>query len=537
MQEPNAAAGLADCVRIFEQDFDYVFRILQRFGATRADAEDLAQEVFVVMLRRRGDWDPAKPLRPWLASIAFRVALAHRRRRAREVLGGLVDARDVAPLPEEKLASASARQLVLDALAALPPKQRVVFMLRELDGLSMKRIADSLGLPLFTAYSRLRVARTSFAREVRRRSLGQGREGRAALLPLGLLNLGPPVADAPPGLAHEVLGRLAGLGDAPTAPRAEPPLLATTGAGGAWLTATAALATLLVAGLAITQVYADVPAEAAAVTRWSAAEPASRSGPPPATTRARLPTPARLIAGASRGQEAGADRAAALGRGLVAYWRFDEAAGAAAAGDLSGNGTECLPRRRDSVDWIDGPLGGAVRLRGGGWLECPATRGLQGITTELTISAWVLRGKDQLNLRTIVSRQLGAGRDDDFFLAFLHGDQLLFASRIWNQLRAPMPRALQTWFHVAAVRDGSGSLRLYVDGVEVGAKAPPEGRGGTLTPNPYANPILVGAANNAADPAVVNQKLNGGIDELIIYDRALAPDEIAALAAGTQPRL
>jgi beta-galactosidase len=246
--------------------------------------------------------------------------------------------------------------------------------------------------------------------------------------------------------------------------------------------------------------------------------------------------PARLALGVSPATAAGGDRAAALRRGLVAYWRFDEAAGAGAVVDLSGHGSECLPRRRDSLDWIDGPLGGAVRLRGAGWLECPATRGLQRISTELTISAWVLRGKDQLNLRSIVSRQHGTGRDDDFYLAFSDGDELLFSSRIWNQIRAPIPRALQTWFHVAAVRSASGALRLYIDGVEVRAKAAPVGRG-TLIANPYANPILVGAANNFADPALVNQKLNGGIDELIIYDRALPAEEIAALAAGTQPRL
>jgi RNA polymerase sigma-70 factor (ECF subfamily) len=539
VQASPATAGLDDCVRVFEQDFDYVFRTLQRFGATRADAEDLAQEVFLVMLRRRRDWDPGKPLRPWLVSIAFRVALAHRRRRAREVLGGLIDARDAAPLPEEKLASASARQLVLDALAALPPRQRVVFMLRELDGLPMKQIASSLELPLFTAYSRLRAARTSFAREVRRRSLGHRRTGLAAVLPLGLLNREAPVADTPPGLAQAVLGRVAALGDTLALSTAERPLVSSAGAGGGSWVAVAALATLLLAGLAMTRVYADAPADIASPSATAspfAAGSVSRLALR-TTAPARTWPPARLMA-ATRPSEVAPDRAAALGRGLVAYWRFDEAPGATAIGDLSGHGSECLPRRRDSLDWIDGPLGRALRLRGGGWLECPATRGLQGITTELTISAWVLRGKDQPHLRTIVSRQHGTGRDDDFYLAFVDGDALLFASRIWHRVRAPIPRALQTWFHVAAVRSASGTLRLYVDGVEVGqVRTRPNRRGGTLAGTPYANPILVGAANNAADPRVVDQKLNGGVDELLIYDRALPPEEIVALAAGTQPRL
>jgi len=45
------------CIRIFEADFDYVYRSLVRMGISAADAEDLAQEVFLVMWRRRADWD------------------------------------------------------------------------------------------------------------------------------------------------------------------------------------------------------------------------------------------------------------------------------------------------------------------------------------------------------------------------------------------------------------------------------------------------------------------------------------------------
>ena len=100
----------------------------------------------------------------------------------------------------------------------LPAKQRAVLLLREIDGLSMKEIARSLGLPIFTAYSRLRTARTSFAKEIRRRDLFDEARGtgHAALAPLALLAGGEPAA-APPGVRERVLERLADLGDLPPA--------------------------------------------------------------------------------------------------------------------------------------------------------------------------------------------------------------------------------------------------------------------------------------------------------------------------------
>jgi DNA-directed RNA polymerase specialized sigma24 family protein len=105
----SSRASLADCVRVFEGEFDYVLRTLQRLGASRADAEDLTQEVFLVMWRRRDDWNPQAPLRPWLAAIAYRVSLAHRRRSLREVPAGLLDAEDQSRAAEDHLQSGGAR--------------------------------------------------------------------------------------------------------------------------------------------------------------------------------------------------------------------------------------------------------------------------------------------------------------------------------------------------------------------------------------------------------------------------------------------
>jgi RNA polymerase sigma-70 factor (ECF subfamily) len=70
--------------------------------------------------------------------------------------------------PEEQLAAHDDRRLVLAALEGIDLERRAVFILYEIDGTAMSEIAQSLGIPVNTAYSRLRVARGEFAAAVKR---------------------------------------------------------------------------------------------------------------------------------------------------------------------------------------------------------------------------------------------------------------------------------------------------------------------------------------------------------------------------------
>jgi len=157
---------------LFEREFDYVWISLRRLGVHPSDLEDVAQEVFVQVHRRLAVYDPARPLRPWLFAFAARCASDWRRlsRHRVEVLG--IDegaaAAAVAPAADDALESARDHELVLRALAQLDPDRRAVFVLHELDECPMKEIAEALGLPLFTGYSRLRLARRDFTKAVRR---------------------------------------------------------------------------------------------------------------------------------------------------------------------------------------------------------------------------------------------------------------------------------------------------------------------------------------------------------------------------------
>src|SRR5262245_23150323 len=98
-------------------DLSYVWFSLRRLGVPERDLEDVTQDVVVVFYQRAGDFDPSRPLRPWLFGIAARVAANHVRlaRHTREHLAGdgLPEPADSAPAAEAKLEAEEARQLVI----------------------------------------------------------------------------------------------------------------------------------------------------------------------------------------------------------------------------------------------------------------------------------------------------------------------------------------------------------------------------------------------------------------------------------------
>jgi RNA polymerase sigma-70 factor (ECF subfamily) len=168
-------AQFAHCARAFEEQFDFVRRALLRHGVRKRDAEDLAQDVFLVMWRRWADYDLARPMRPWLSGIATRVAADHLKKRStREEPHEGLDLQDARPEADDQLAAERSRQLVLKALAEVPAKHRALLVLHDLDDVSVDEIAAQLEVPRQTIYARLRRARVLFARVVRRlQSLGK----------------------------------------------------------------------------------------------------------------------------------------------------------------------------------------------------------------------------------------------------------------------------------------------------------------------------------------------------------------------------
>jgi RNA polymerase sigma-70 factor (ECF subfamily) len=155
---------------IFHRDFDYVWESLRRLGVHASDREDLAQEVFVRVYRRLDRYDPSRPIRPWLFAFVVRCASDWRRLAWRRVESLEQHPQPIgsAPRADDALSRMQDRTLVERALEHIALGRRPVFILHELEECPMKEVAELLGIPLFTAYSRLRVAREEFASAVRR---------------------------------------------------------------------------------------------------------------------------------------------------------------------------------------------------------------------------------------------------------------------------------------------------------------------------------------------------------------------------------
>jgi RNA polymerase sigma-70 factor (ECF subfamily) len=154
---------------LYEGEFSYLWHTLRRLGIRARDLEDTVHDVFVVVHRRLGDYDPERPLRPWLFGIAYRVASERRRRAPADPAAAeeILALADEGPGAEALLVAAQARAQVQRALEALPLEQRAVMVMHDLDGCTAPEVADALELPLNTVYSRLRLAREKFVAAVR----------------------------------------------------------------------------------------------------------------------------------------------------------------------------------------------------------------------------------------------------------------------------------------------------------------------------------------------------------------------------------
>lgn len=168
----------ADFPEVYRVELGYVLRTLRRLGVREADLEDVAHEAFVAVVRHLPDYDPERPIRRWLFGFAFRMASDYRKRahNVNEVPASSPDATETLG-PDTALDDARRRALLLQVLDALDFEKRSLIVMHDLDGVPVPEIAETLGVPLNTAYSRLRLARKAFQEELSSRARG-GHAGR-----------------------------------------------------------------------------------------------------------------------------------------------------------------------------------------------------------------------------------------------------------------------------------------------------------------------------------------------------------------------
>lgn len=163
--EPVAVPSFS---RIFAEHVRYVWRALLALGVADADVQDASQQVFLVLHRKLTQYDGSCTLRTFIYGMCLRVASDYRRRRqrVREHPVETLPERVLAPSQLTDVATRQALERLEVVLERLPEAQREVFVLFELEELSMAETAQAIGCPLFTAYARLRSAHRALAREL-----------------------------------------------------------------------------------------------------------------------------------------------------------------------------------------------------------------------------------------------------------------------------------------------------------------------------------------------------------------------------------
>jgi len=167
-----AKTAMPSFVEVYRTHAPFVWRVLRRLASSEHEAEDAMQEVFVIVNQKLGSFEGRSKMTTWLYGICFRV-VSDRRRRAsvrNERLASNDAVFDGAAPNDvfEEVASREGNGVLARILDKMSLEQRAVFVLFELDGYESEEIAELVGCPVGTVYSRLHMARDTFKKEADR---------------------------------------------------------------------------------------------------------------------------------------------------------------------------------------------------------------------------------------------------------------------------------------------------------------------------------------------------------------------------------
>ena len=148
---------------LFRKYQKYVYRLCRYYTGTKEDALDLTQEVFEKAFRAIGSFDAAKPLMPWLKTIAVNTCLNFGRSQDCRVRTTSYDATPTGsdqplsdrlvsgkPGTEDQAIAADTRRIIGAEMANLPSEERMALMLRHIEDMSYESIARIMNCPLGT---------------------------------------------------------------------------------------------------------------------------------------------------------------------------------------------------------------------------------------------------------------------------------------------------------------------------------------------------------------------------------------------------
>jgi RNA polymerase sigma-70 factor, ECF subfamily len=183
----TAAAALADAqaagaVPSFQElcthHFEFIWKCARGLGARADEIDDVVQDVLLVVQRRHGDLKDESSARSWIYGITRRVVSTQRRRRRRRDSEATAEVDALTSTAPSPLAAAERNvevRLLSALLDGLDERKREVFVLSEILEMSGREIADLIGVPMNTVYSRLRSAREEFDAAARRQKISSER--------------------------------------------------------------------------------------------------------------------------------------------------------------------------------------------------------------------------------------------------------------------------------------------------------------------------------------------------------------------------
>lgn len=176
--------AVPDFETIYDQYFRFVWISARRLGVGPDAIDDVVQEVFIVIHSKLQTVRQPESLRSWIYGIVRRTASGYRRagRKQQDVFALTAEEGMVAtgqPSPLDLTERRSQLELLSSLLASLSETKREVFILAELEEMTVPEIAAALEIPVNTAYSRLRHARQDFEAALARRVAASTRRGLA----------------------------------------------------------------------------------------------------------------------------------------------------------------------------------------------------------------------------------------------------------------------------------------------------------------------------------------------------------------------
>jgi len=171
--------------RVYADTFDFVYRNARRLGVPENAADDVTQEVFLVVHRRLADYDERASVRSWVYGILANAVRDYRRsfRRKQAPLvshdGDEVFAAHGAHNPERDAEQQREMRFLLGLLQELSESERELIVLADLEQLSVPEICACIGGNPNTVYSRLRAARAQLRLKLSRKLLSSSRKAGA----------------------------------------------------------------------------------------------------------------------------------------------------------------------------------------------------------------------------------------------------------------------------------------------------------------------------------------------------------------------